>query len=148
MAIGGLLLDAKIPPPKNYLLAYQIAMLFCRHRPTISFVKNESNVNFVGNFCQMETEQLIDSFKSKFATLAERYTALKAENARLAGENEELRQKLDEKEKEIAENKKEQNTQQLASTFLAASGNDPQEAKNKINKIVREIDNCIALLNR
>ena len=96
----------------------------------------------------METEQLIDSFKSKFATLAERYTALKAENARLVGENEELRQKLDEKEKEIAENKKEQNTQQLARTFLAASGNDPQEAKNKINKIVREIDNCIALLNR
>ncbi|MBO7477441.1 MAG: hypothetical protein J6U04_05860 [Salinivirgaceae bacterium] len=96
----------------------------------------------------METEQLIDSFKSKFSTLAEKYTALKDENARLAGENAELRQKLEAKEKEIENNKKEQNTQQLANTFLAASGNDPQEAKNKINKIVREIDNCIALLNR
>ena len=49
----------------------------------------------------METEQLIDSFKSKFSTLAEKYTALKDENARLAGENAELRQKLEEKEKEI-----------------------------------------------
>ena len=57
-------------------------------------------------------------------------------------------QKLEEKDKELDNSKKEQNTQQLANTFLAASGNDPQEAKNKINKIVREIDNCIALLNR
>ena len=96
----------------------------------------------------METEQLIDSFKSKFSTLAEKYTALKEENARLAGENAELRQKLEEKDKEIDNNRKEQNTQQLASTILAAIGNDPQETKNKINKIVREIDNCIALLNR
>lgn len=96
----------------------------------------------------METEQLIDSFKSKFSTLAERYKALKSENVRLGEENAILRQKLEEKNKEIESNKKEQNTQQLANTFLAASGNDPQEAKNKINKIVREIDNCIALLNR
>ena len=94
----------------------------------------------------METEQLIDSFKSKFSTLAERYKALKSENVRLGEAS--LRQKLEEKNKEIESNKKEQNTQQLANTFLAASGNDPQEAKNKINKIVREIDNCIALLNR
>lgn len=96
----------------------------------------------------METEQLIDSFKSKFAALVDKYNGLKAENARLAGENAELRQKLEEKDKELDNSKKEQNTQQLANTFLAASGNDPQEAKNKINKIVREIDNCIALLNR
>ncbi|MBQ1884380.1 MAG: hypothetical protein II165_05110 [Bacteroidales bacterium] len=96
----------------------------------------------------METEQLIDSFKSKFSTLAERYKALKSENVRLGEENASLRQKLEDKNKEIESNKKEQNTQQLANTFLAASGNDPQEAKNKINKIVREIDNCIALLNR
>jgi hypothetical protein len=96
----------------------------------------------------METDQLIDSFKSKFSTLAERYTALKGENARLVGENTELRRKLEEKDREIESNRKEHNTQQLANTFLAASGNDPQEAKSKINKIVREIDNCIALLNR
>ena len=56
----------------------------------------------------METEQLNDSFKSKFAALVEKYNGLKAENARLAGENAELRQKLEEKDKELDNNRKEQ----------------------------------------
>lgn len=92
--------------------------------------------------------QLIESFKQKFEQLVEKYKLLKAENVKLAEENAILKQELEAKEKEISDNKKERNTQQLANTFLAASGNNPQEAKNKINKIVREIDNCIALLNR
>lgn len=96
----------------------------------------------------MESTQLIESFKQKFEQLVEKYKLLKADNVKLAEENTILKQKLEAKEKELSDNKKEQNTQQLANTFLAASGNNPQEAKNKINKIVREIDNCIALLNR
>lgn len=96
----------------------------------------------------MESTQLIESFKLKFEKLVEKYKLLKDENVKLAEENANLKQKLEAKEKELSENKKEQNTQQLANTFLAASDNNPQEAKNKINKIVREIDNCIALLNR
>lgn len=96
----------------------------------------------------MEATQLIESFKQKFEKLVEKYKLLKAENVKLAEENSILKQNLEAKEKELSDNKKEQNTQQLASSFLAASDNNPQEAKNKINKIVREIDNCIALLNR
>lgn len=96
----------------------------------------------------MESTQLIESFKLKFEKLVEKYKLLKDENVKLAEENANLKQKLEAKEKELSDNKKEQNTQQLANTFLAASDNNPQEAKNKINKIVREIDNCIALLNR
>lgn len=96
----------------------------------------------------MESTQLIESFKLKFEKLVGKYKLLKDENVKLAEENANLKQKLEAKEKELSDNKKEQNTQQLANTFLAASENNPQEAKNKINKIVREIDNCIALLNR
>ncbi len=96
----------------------------------------------------MESTQLIESFKLKFEKLVGKYKLLKDENVKLAEENANLKQKLEAKEKELSDNKKEQNTQQLANTFLAASDNNPQEAKNKINKIVREIDNCIALLNR
>lgn len=96
----------------------------------------------------MESTQIIESFKLKFEKLVEKYKSLKEENVKLAEENTILKQKLEAKEKELSDNKKEQNTQQLANTFLAASDNNPQEAKNKINKIVREIDNCIALLNR
>ena len=80
--------------------------------------------------------------------LIKKYQQLKTENDTLAKENTELKQKLAEKEIEIQNTIKENNKQQLTNTFLAASGNNPQDAKNKINKIVREIDNCIALLNR
>ena len=58
-----------------------------------------------------------------------------------------LKGKIEERELEIESLKKQQETKQLADTFLVTSGNT-QEARVKINKIVREIDNCIALLNR
>lgn len=96
----------------------------------------------------METSFAIDKFGKKIELLIKKYQQLKTENDTLAKENTELKQKLAEKEIEIQNTIKENNKQQLTNTFLAASGNNPQDAKNKINKIVREIDNCIALLNR
>ncbi len=96
----------------------------------------------------METAALINDFKQQFDELVARYRQLKSENATLMAENAHLKQNIKDKDQEIIDNKKEYNTQQLANTFLAANGNSHQEAKNTINKIVREIDNCIALLNR
>jgi len=96
----------------------------------------------------MDTAELVNGFNSRFNTLIERYKLLKASNEKLQNENAALKQKIEEKESELAESRKQQSSQQLANTFLAASENNPQDAKNKINKIVREIDNCIALLNR
>ena len=96
----------------------------------------------------MDTTELANGFNSRFNTFIERYKLLKANNEKLQNENAALKQKIEEKESELAESRKQQSSQQLANTFLAASENNPQDAKNKINKIVREIDNCIALLNR
>ena len=91
---------------------------------------------------------MIDSFSGKFETFVERYKSLKADNQKLTDENAALKLKISELESALADNKKSLSTQQLANTFLTASENNSQEAKNKINRIVREIDNCIALLNR
>jgi len=96
----------------------------------------------------MDTAELAIGFRNKFDSFVERYKRLKADYQELTEENAALRLKIKEKESELEETKKQQNTQQLANTFLAASENNPQDAKNKINRIVREIDNCIALLNR
>ena len=96
----------------------------------------------------MDTATLIDSFSGKFDTFVERYKSLKSDNLKLTEENAALKLKISELESVLADNKKSLSTQQLANTFLTTSENNSQEAKNKINRIVREIDNCIALLNR
>jgi len=55
--------------------------------------------------------------------------------------------KIKEQENRISELSNENNQNNLAEAFLKNNGN-PLEAKLKINNIVREIDKCIALLNR
>ena len=112
-----------------------------------TFVNYKSNVIFVKKFRKMESPQLIGGFKQKFEQFIELYYKTKADNQSLKLEVEWLKKKIEEREIEIEALKKQQETKQLAETFLVGSG-DTQEARLKINKIVREIDNCIALLNR
>jgi len=95
----------------------------------------------------METPQLIGGFKEKFEKFVYLYRELKYENSQIKTDIQELKQKLSEKDNQINELKHRLETNDLAKTFIA-SGDDSKEAKVKINKIVREIDNCIALLNR
>ena len=95
----------------------------------------------------METPQLIGGFKEKFEKFVYLYRELKKDNKQVKSENKELRLKLSEKEDQISELKHKLETNDLAKTFIA-SGDNSKEAKLKINRIVREIDNCIALLNR
>ena len=95
----------------------------------------------------METPQLIGGFKQKFEKFVYLYKEIKDENKQIKLENASLKEHLKLKEKELVEIKQKLETNTLAKTFLASSNNG-QEAKLKIIRIVREIDNCIALLNR
>ncbi len=95
----------------------------------------------------METPQLIGGCKQKFEKFIYLYKKTKDQNNVLVSENQNLNKLIEEKNKEIDELKHKLKTKELAKTFLVSEGNH-QDAKNKINRIVREIDNCIALLNR
>jgi len=95
----------------------------------------------------METPQLIEGFKQKFDRFVQLYFTTKKENEQLVNENEELKRKLNHQGEEIIELRRKLETNELAKSFLV-SGESGKDAKIKINKIVREIDNCIALLNR
>ncbi|MFA6403665.1 MAG: hypothetical protein WCX31_18870 [Salinivirgaceae bacterium] len=95
----------------------------------------------------METPQLIGGFKQKFEKFVYLYKKTKEENNHLIIDNQNLNKLIIDKNNEIEELKHRLKTKDLAKTFLASEGNE-QEAKVKINRIVREIDNCIALLNR
>ena len=65
--------------------------------------------------------------------------ALKRENARLKADLEECSNKLKEKEEKL-------DKIVLANAF-ATSGEHVKEARQKIARIVKEIDKCISLLN-
>ena len=75
------------------------------------------------------------------------YNDLKAENADLKSQTEKHKKEIKNKEAELDFLKNKYNKLKLAKSLLASTG-DSHDAKIKINGIVREIDKCIALLNR
>lgn len=90
---------------------------------------------------------IIDDLKQKFQLLRERLLVQDESNLKLSSNNKDLEDKLREQEEEINELKQQNNTLKLAKAFTAES-EESQDARLQINKIVREIDRCIALLNR
>ena len=90
---------------------------------------------------------IIDDLKQKFQSLRDRLEEQNNSNQKLNAENINLGDKLREQEEEINELKQQNNTLKLAKAFTAES-EESQDAKLQINRIVREIDKCIALLNR
>ncbi|MCF8226819.1 MAG: hypothetical protein K9J30_13155 [Bacteroidales bacterium] len=97
----------------------------------------------------MSDDQLyiVDDLKQKIHLLAEKIKNQKHNVIELTVYNKELESKINEREKEIDELKQQNNTLRLSKAFEAGNG-ETQEARLQINKIVREIDRCIALLNR
>jgi site-specific DNA-adenine methylase len=98
---------------------------------------------------QMNIEQktIHSRLKSKVEELISAYEKLKEENLRLIEQKANLENILHEREIAYMELDKKYNQQQLAKAF-ADSSQDAHDAKIKVNSIVREIDQCIALLNR
>lgn len=92
-------------------------------------------------------KDIVNSLKNKVEKLLTLYNNLEAENSKVKSETEELSLQLKNKESEIEFLTNKYNKLKLAKN-LVASTEDSHDAKIKINRIVREIDKCIALLNR
>ncbi|MFP4025293.1 MAG: hypothetical protein ACLFVR_12280 [Thiohalospira sp.] len=97
----------------------------------------------------MTVEQglIVGHLKDKITRVLDLYQRLKTENAELLKHKNELKIKLKDKEAELEFIKNKYNKLKLAKSILATTG-DKHDAKIKINRIVREIDKCIALLNK
>lgn len=83
----------------------------------------------------------------KLDELLERYIGLKKQNVELKTENEKLKQLLQEKEERIKILETRYERVKLSGA-LTGGGENATEARRKINELVREIDRCVALLNR
>ncbi len=92
-------------------------------------------------------EEVVNKLKAKIDTLISAYESLREENLKLVQQNAIFESQLKQKGDLLNEFEKKVDQQQMAKALLNSS-QDAQEAKLKVAQMVREIDNCIALLNR
>ena len=94
-----------------------------------------------------EQTQILEGIRQKIQSAKVRLKEQADENNRLKVQNEDLQKSVQQKQSIIDE--LEQKNQKLALVKgIMADGENTQDAKVQINRIVREIDKCIALLNR
>ncbi|RXQ94395.1 hypothetical protein EO244_08920 [Ancylomarina salipaludis] len=91
--------------------------------------------------------EIVSELRGQISRLISLYQDLKLEKEKLVLEKMELLERVESLSKENEEFKHQYDTLKLAKTFAGNTG-DSQQAKNKISQIVREIDKCIALLNK
>ncbi|OFX27957.1 MAG: hypothetical protein COS14_02240 [Bacteroidetes bacterium CG02_land_8_20_14_3_00_31_25] len=93
-----------------------------------------------------EYDDLIISLKDKIFKLIVLVNELKNKNNVLLKNKAELEFQLNEKNKIISEVERKYKNLKIGK-LIDISGKEVNDARLKINRIVREVDNCIALLN-
>lgn len=91
--------------------------------------------------------QIINDLKSRVRMLIDKLEQEKLDQERLKVMNLELNRKVNINEARISELEQKYSNLKIAKALITES-EDMHDAKIKVNKIVREIDKCIALLNR
>lgn len=94
-----------------------------------------------------DKDELISTLKANIQRLKVLYEKEKEASSHIKTENMELADKLIKKEADYQSLEVKYNTVKLAGS-LAGDRIDKSEAKSKVTNLVREIDKCIALLNR
>ena len=87
---------------------------------------------------------MLDIVKQKITQLIAAYENQKAECDRLRKELEQYRQQNEAYAKQIIELEREIDNRKLAGAFM--TGSDNAESKKKIDKLIKEIDKCISLM--
>jgi outer membrane murein-binding lipoprotein Lpp len=93
-----------------------------------------------------EGEDILAATMSKIALLQGLYEKEKNKNDKLSSKVETLNKEIEQKNGEIKALKDRNDKLEIAVSFKSLGG--AQAAKKRINELVREIDNCMALLNR
>ena len=103
---------------------------------------------YFDNIYRMDNDgkNTVHELRSRVNTLIELHETAKNQIVRLEDENQQLKKELNQKEEELAGCREKLSTMELAKGI--ASAESTHDAKIKINRIVREIDKCIALLNK
>jgi hypothetical protein len=93
-------------------------------------------------------QEIVDSIKAKTARLYSVYQHHKKLNHELTIENEKIKSENTELKAQINRLISEMETLKLTSTLNKQEGSIKEEAEGQINSLIREIDQCITLINR
>jgi hypothetical protein len=88
-----------------------------------------------------------EQLELRIRQVVELYQREKTENEQLKKKSIELEEKLKLHENRLNDLEEKYNKLKISKALIASS-NDVHDAKLKVNRMVREIDKCIALLNR
>jgi len=91
--------------------------------------------------------QIIEKLNSNLQRLLSKLESEREEKQSLKHSNSELQKKIEIQQTQISELELKYTNLKIAKSLLAENENS-HDAKIRVNKIVREIDKCIALLNR
>ena len=94
-----------------------------------------------------QEKNLLIEFKVKVKQMIAKHEALKQEKYQLQGKIGDLEKSINQLHQENRLLEKKYENLKMAK-MLIASDDENKDAKNRIQKIVREIDKCIALLNK
>lgn len=95
---------------------------------------------------EADNRSTINSLKKKIQRIISGYELTASENVRLSSELEKCREEINISNNKIKDLEQKIENLQLIEAFKAST-QDVKEAKYKINRLVKEIDKCIALLN-
>ena len=93
-------------------------------------------------------EDLILTLKARIQKIIDLYENQKKINIELENNNQELKEKLILLENKVSDVEEKYENLKLARAIVSPDEEGTHEARIKVNRIVREIDKCIALLNR
>lgn len=94
-----------------------------------------------------EDRLLLDDLKANIQQLFREFGQLEAEKEQLEQNTAGLKAEIELLKQEIETISKDNEKWKVANRILSGS-DENREAKQKINKLIREIDKCISLLNR
>jgi predicted RNase H-like nuclease (RuvC/YqgF family) len=93
-------------------------------------------------------DEIFSGLRQKIKSLISMYEDQKSKAGDLQKQNLELHKEVERLEKKLSELDRKFENLKIAKVLSSLPGEDIHDTKLQVNRIVREIDKCIALLNR
>jgi len=95
-----------------------------------------------------KSDEIFDSLRQRIKAIISRYDDQRGQNNALKEKNLQLTDRITILENKLEELNKRYENLKIAKVLSSVPGEEVHETKLQVNRIVREIDKCIALLNR
>ena len=93
-------------------------------------------------------DEILSSLRQRIKSVISLYEDQKNKNIELRNKNKALGNRIEELENKLEDLDKKYEHLKIAKVLSSVPGDDVHATKLQVNRIVREIDKCIALLNR